>query len=73
MNIRIYKNFNTPSHPWPTQPDLYLSLFLEEPDGSEVFGQETDKEVYFYLNALDDSDKESDDTEDNEDIIMLVV
>ena len=39
---------------------------LEEPDGSEVFCQETDQEVYFYVNALDDSDMESDDT-------MLVV
>ena len=87
MNVRIYSRFfkyiewifecikisSPPSHPWPTQPDLDLSLFLEEPDGSEVFVQETDKEVYFYLNALDDSDKESDDTEDDEDIIMLVV
>ena len=45
----------------------------EEPDGSEVFGQETDQEVYFYVNALDDSDIESDDTEDDEDETMLVV
>ena len=83
MNVRIYSRFfkhiewifecikisSPPSHPWPTQPDLDLSLFLEEPDGFEVFVQETDKEVYFYLNALDDSDKESDDTEDDDNYV----
>ena len=87
MNVRIYSRFfkyiewifeyikisSPPSHPWPTQPDLDLSLFLEEPDGSEVFGQETDQEVYFYVNGLDDSDIESDDTEDDEGITMLLV
>ena len=28
--------------------------------GSEVFGQETDQEEYFYVNALNDFDMESD-------------
>ena len=45
------------------------TCIIEEPDGSEVFGQETDQEVYFYLNALDDSDKESDDTEDDDNYV----
>ena len=40
---------------------------------SEVFDQETGEKVYFYPNALDDSDMESDDTEDDKDITMLVV
>ena len=43
---------------------------LEEPEWSEVFDQETGEEVYFYLNALDDSDMESDYTDDEE-ITML--
>ena len=33
MNIRIYQNFITPSHPWPTQPDLDLSWLLTFPGG----------------------------------------
>ena len=49
------------------------TCIIEEPDGSEVFGQETDQEEYFYVNALNDFDMESDDTEDDEDITMLVV
>ena len=44
---------------------------LEDAEGSAIFGQETDQEVFFYVDALDDSDFEDDEIEDEEDVIDI--
>ena len=45
---------------------------LEELQGSDIFvPEESEEEVFFFVNALDDSDDESSEAEDDEDIMEL--